>query len=473
MSMSTREPIWADSTEVEARSFRASYWRAVLSGWRLFGLRRVSRQDLNATPEVFAALVATDVVLAFAVSFAIVGVRGEFNLYEFQRLLAFVPAVLLLGLLARRYDARREVLVLPTALAAATLPFTIISSVLYLLAQHGWMPLLEIYWSYFDYLAVAWSVLVILAAVWRLSESTASRRTAIAACALVLLVAPAIWAPQGFLWAPRHDENAAGAAASFHSLAEEKAFYAQHDALERELAGVSAERPGIADLYVVAAALYAGEDVFMKEARMITTLLKERFDAAGRTVTLVNNAKTLHVHPVASRTSLTRALQHVGETMNVDEDVLLLYLTSHGSEKHELAVDFRPIRFDPIDPAAVKAALEESGIRWRVVVVSACYSGGFVDTLKNDETLVITASSADRQSFGCGSASDATYLAQALFGEALKTTHSFETAFERAKKLIEQWEREKGFTASQPQIHVGPAIRAKLSEIERRLERRP
>jgi hypothetical protein len=455
-----------------AQSFRAAYLQALASGLRLFTLRRVTREQLNPTPEVFAALVATDVLLAFAFSLAIVGTRGEFNLYEFQRLLAFVPAVLLVGLIARRFDTRREVLVLPTALAAATLPFTILSSGLYLLAQHGWMPFIEIYWAYFDYFVIGWSITVIVTAVWRLAARSGATKATVATSALVLLVIPAVWMPQGFVWAPRPDESAAGGTASFHSLAEEKAFYAQHDALERELAAIESERPGTADVYVVAAALYAGEDVFMKEIRMITALLKERFDAAGRIVTLVNNAKTLHAHPVASRTSLARSLQHLGEVMNVDEDVLILYLTSHGSEKHELAVDFRPIRFAPIDPTAVKAALDESGIRWRVIVVSACYSGGFVDALKNDNTLVITASSADRQSFGCGSASDATYLAEALFGQALATTHSFEDAFGRARALIEQWEREKGFTASQPQMHAGPAIRAKLGEIEQRLDGR-
>jgi hypothetical protein len=456
-----------------AHSFPAAYAQAIVSGWRLFTLQRVTRESLAATPEVFAALVATDVVLTFAFSLAIVGTRGEFNLYEFQRLLVFVPAALLVGLLARRFDARREVLVLPTAFAAATLPFTILSSGLYLIAREGWMPFIELYWSYFDDCVLGWSIIVIVMAVWRLAPPWAGARALIAVCALVLLVAPAVWAPQGFLWAPRYDESAAGAGSTFHSLAEEKAFYAQHDALERELAAVQPERPGTTDLYVLAAALYAGEDVFMKEIRMITGLLDERFDAAGRTVTLVNNAKTLHAHPVASRTSLARALQHLGETMNTDEDVLLLYLTSHGSESHELAVDFRPIRFEPIDPAALRAALEESGIRWRIVIVSACYSGGFVDALKNDATLVITASSADRQSFGCGSGSDATYLAQAFFAEALKQTHSFEAAFARAKELIEGWEREKGFAASQPQMYVGPAIRTKLAEIERRLDGRP
>ena len=82
---------------------------------------------------------------------------------------------------------------------------------------------------------------------------------------------------------------------------------------------------------------------------------------------------------------------------------------------------------------------------------------------------MITASSADRQSFGCGHLSDATYLAQALFGEALKKTRSFEAAFGDARATIEKWESEKGFTPSQPQIYVGKQIHSKLAEVERRL----
>jgi hypothetical protein len=108
-----------------------------------------------------------------------------------------------------------------------------------------------------------------------------------------------------------------------------------------------------------------------------------------------------------------------------------------------------------------------------VLVISACYSGGFIDALKDEHTLVITASSADRTSFGCGDTSEATYLAQALFGQALRNTYSFESAFDEAQKTIAQWEREKGYTASQPQIHVGSQIRAKLGQIERRLSALP
>ena len=205
---------------------------------------------------------------------------------------------------------------------------------------------------------------------------------------------------------------------------------------------------------------------------MITDLMRERFDARGRTVTLINNPRTLHERPIASMTSIREALNHLGSVMNTEEDVLVMYVSSHGSDKHELAVDFRPLHFTPVTPAGLRSALDSSGIRWKVVVISACYSGGFIDALKDERTMIITASSADRQSFGCGHHSDATYLAQALFGDALKKTHAFEAAFEQARATIEQWERKKGDTPSQPQLHAGPAIRKKLAEIELRLAQR-
>lgn len=443
--------------------------RALYGGWKLFTVRSVSRSDFVTTAELFALLVALDLLLTFAFSFAVVGLKGEVNPYELPRLLMFVPLVLALALLARRHDEGHDLLLLPVALAAATIPFTVVSSGLYLLAQHGWLPFLEIYWSYFDYLAIAWSAVVIIVAVWRLVGGAPLAKGATALAGVVLLVLPAMWLPQGLVWTPQYDESAAYARTGFYTLGEEKAFYAQHDALDRELSALEPERRGIPDVYVVAAGLYAGEDVFMKEIKMVTGVLGERFDARGRTVTLINNAKTLHEHPVASLTSVTEALRHVGELMNTDEDVLVLYLSSHGSEKHELAVDFRPMRFVPINPPALKSALDESGIRWKVIVISACYSGGFIEALKDEHTIVITASGADRQSFGCGAASEATYLAQALFGVALKNTYSFEAAFERARGLIEQWEREKGYAPSEPQLYAGAQIRAKLAELERRL----
>jgi hypothetical protein len=256
------------------------------------------------------------------------------------------------------------------------------------------------------------------------------------------------------------------------ALLEEQGFYAQQETLERALAALEPERPGVADLYVLAAALYANEDVFMKEVRVVMDLFRTEFDARGRSLALINNPGTAGTHPVASLTSLAAALSHIGAIMNVDEDVLVLYLTSHGSENHQLAVNFPPLRLAPIDPPALKQALDEAGIKWRVVIVSACYSGGFINALRDSRALIITASAANRQSFGCGNESNFTYLARALFDEALRRTHSFEAAFEAARATISRRERERGFPPSEPQISAGAAIREKLKEIERRLETR-
>lgn len=454
-------------------TLRAALARALRTGVRLVGLRPVSRSDLALSAELFASLVVIDIALMLLFSVVAFGVDGNFNPYEIPRTLMFVPLVLAAGLLAHRLDRGSDVLLLPVAFAAASVIMTTITSVLYILAQHQLVPFVESYWYAFDHVVAAWAAVIVLVAAWRLIGGSAPVRAAAGIAAVALVVLPQSLMPQGMLWMPAYDASAGDATSGFHTLAQERAFYAQQGALERELDALQPERPGVADLYVVAAALYAGEDVFMKEIRMITDLMRTRFDAQGRMVTLINNVQTLDSHPIASLTSIRQSLHQVGEVINPEEDVVVLYLSSHGSETHELAVDFRPLRFTGIDPVRLKSALDQSGIRWKVIVISACYSGAFVDALKDERTLIITAASADRTSFGCGNASDATYLAKALFGDALQKTHSFESAFAEARKLIEQWEQQQGYLPSQPQIHVGARIRPKLAQIEQRLNNLP
>ena len=452
---------------------RTALARALRGAWRLFTLRRADPGDFEPSPDLFALLVALDFVLLFAFAFVLVGVKGELNLYELPRAFMFVPLALVVGLVATKIDRATPLLRLPVAFASAGLYFTVLTSGMYLLAQRQWLPFTETYWSYFDYLSLAWSAAVVVLGAMTLTSGAAQARAGLGAAGIVLLVLPSLWLPLGLIWMPRYDDRTSYATGTFHSLAAESSFYAQHGALERVLAEVQPGRPGVTDLYLVAAGLYAGEDVFMKEVRMLSTLFRERFDADGRTVVLMNNPKTIQEFPIASVTSLRETLVHLGGTMNPEEDVLVLYLTSHGSESHELSVDFRPLRLAPVTPDTVKAALDEAGIRWRVVIVSACYSGGFVEPLKDERSMVITAAAADRKSFGCGNLSEATYLAQALFGQALKETRSFERAFETARATIEKWEAEKNQEPSRPQVFVGARMRDKLAELERRLSSPP
>ena len=440
------------------------------AGARLAFLRPVTAASFHPSADVFAVIAVLNIVLLCLLSLASVGLHGEFNVYEVPRALLFVPATLLFGLLAMRLSGREgSLLLVAVAMLAAGLLLSLIWGVAGLMLQYLPRKLAGQWGGTVYYAAAVWWALVIAASVARFIDTSPGRNLAVMFAGWLLLVAPMVWYPQNHLWVPKHDESAAAARAGLWAPVEERGFYAQQGMLQKSLAAVERGRTGVADIYLLAAGLYAREDVFMKEVQLIAELFRRRFDTAGRSVVLLNNPQTLDTHPVASLTSIAAALKRVGSQMNRDEDLLVMYVSSHGSESHRLSVDFWPLRLAPIDPPALKQALDASGIKWRVIVVSACYSGGFIKPLQDEYTMIITASSASRQSFGCGSMSDSTWLAQALFNEELRKTYSFETAFAAASKSIAERERAQGFEPSEPQLFAGAEIRRKLAEIESRL----
>ena len=65
--------------------------------------------------------------------------------------------------------------------------------------------------------------------------------------------------------------------------------------------------------------------------------------------------------------------------MNRDEDILFLFLTSHGSPEHEFKLQQNHMTLRDLPARELGELLKASGIRWKVIVVSACYSGGFID----------------------------------------------------------------------------------------------
>ena len=246
----------------------------------------------------------------------------------------------------------------------------------------------------------------------------------------------------------------------------------QPQLLYEALTSLEEERPGVTDLYFVGFAPYAGEDVFRKDMEVARDLFDERFDTEGRSVVLINNPRTVLEAPLATVSNLRGTLLEVGATINPDEDVVMLYITSHGSRDHRIVADFAPLELDSLDAATLKKMLDDAGIKWRIIVVSACYSGGFIDPLKDDNTLIITASAANRTSFGCGSESNATYFGDALFQHALRFEDSFVKAFERARDRIAERERAEKISASEPQMSLGKAMAQKLPELEAELRQR-
>jgi hypothetical protein len=258
--------------------------------------------------------------------------------------------------------------------------------------------------------------------------------------------------PDTDVWrAPESDAEAA-------PLAEERVFHLQGELIERALASIQPGRPGVREQYFVGFAPDASEEVFLRELRYVKRLFDERFGSAGRSIALASSYDALEELPIASVTNLSRALERAGKAMNPDEDLLVLFISAHGDREHRLSAWQPPLELAPLTPTALARMLHDSGIKWRVVIVSACYSGGFVEPLRDDNTIVITAAAPDRTSFGCEAGRDFTYFGQAFFRDALSKTASFTEAFEIARRLVAQQEAAERLPASMPQIWVGRAI---------------
>jgi hypothetical protein len=251
----------------------------------------------------------------------------------------------------------------------------------------------------------------------------------------------------------------------------EQLMFDQPRLIDSAIAALHPRTPGKPNLYVVAFGGDGGENVFRNEVEYAETLFGQRFDAQGHILVLENNPASIDTRPLATLTNLRLGLQAIATRMDVAEDILLVYLTSHGSDDHLLYVALDPLPLNQIGPDDLAEALQTSpAMRWKVIVVNACYSGGFIDTLRDDSTMVITAARSDRTSFGCGTESDITYFGNAFLSEALNETHSFPEAFARARDTVAAWEkRDQRDPPSEPQIASSRSIEAKLEKWSRAL----
>ena len=260
------------------------------------------------------------------------------------------------------------------------------------------------------------------------------------------------------------DDNSASDNWPQQAPSPEQVMYSQRTMVQKALAELGPRTAGRPNLYVVAFGGDGGEDVFRNEAEYAAKMFPQRFGADTHVMVLENNPGSLDKHPLASWSNLEATLDGLANLMKPDEDILLLYLTTHGDEDHNLLVDMDPLPLDQIGATDLSDILNKRPFKWKVVVVNACYSGGFVPPLQGAGTLVITAARADRSSFGCGSDSDITYFGRAWLVDGLNHTPDFMEAFRQASAEIAQWEAKDKLTPSEPQMNVGAGIAAQLAQ---------
>ena len=432
----------------------------------LFRPVRLNRFHVSLDYAVLA--IAISLLLDVVIHLALIGPDSHFNTYGIpQGAFSLVLPLIVAYVLAKVQHDNRAMLAFLLLAANVWIIFGTLSLGLFatnILVFHGPSAGTALLAYYF---VVAWLFITIFRAIRLVIRKSIRKAIALTAIYVFVTFLPQYLVPTQYNWVANYKESES----DYNKVNAEKVFYAQHDLLREALAKLRPQRARVSDIYFVGFGSFAYQDVFMKEIKTIQAIVDERFDTRGRSIGLINNAKTVEQNPLASLTNLSWVLKRLGAVMDVDNDVLLLYLTTHGSSSHKLSVDFWPLQLNSIGPTDLKQALDESGIKWRIIVISACYSGGFVEPLQDEHTIVITSSSAIRQSFGCSTTSDFTYFGRALFDEALRHTHSLTAAFDTAAKRIATQESDEKRTPSEPQIYVPATFESKLKELEHRLDR--
>lgn len=234
----------------------------------------------------------------------------------------------------------------------------------------------------------------------------------------------------------------------------------QARAMTSALGRLKPERKGVVDVYVVAIGLDS-DGVFGRETAEAARVLASRYDADGRVIVLANGKGAAGsaadpVVPDGSPDHLAQALGHVADVMNKQEDVLALFITTHGHWNTGLSYRDGDRAGGNIAPARLAALLNEAGIKNRLVILSACFSGIFLPVLQNDSTITLTAASAAKPSFGCRAENDWTFFGDAFVNQALRQPIPLPDAFAQARSLITKWEVAARLDPSNPQIDLGP-----------------
>lgn len=349
------------------------------------------------------------------------------------------------------------------------------------------------YKDYREFMYIAVFVITFRAIICVAAVSARRQLFAALACSWLFYLTSGYFFYSSFWYKPDNDD----ALPSSPSLMAEDALSDQSTLLEKQLAALEPRRKGKRNYFIVTYGSDDAQDVFMKEALFARSTLEKKLDAAGHVLTLINNPAMLNDFPLASVngvkrmfqyllakheaqvekkdaakapektryplatvTNLYQAVKALGSKADPLQDVLVLYLTSHGGRDSTISVQLSGVPLRQLTAEQLKHIVTDSGFKWKILVISACFSGSFVDSLKDDNTLIITSSREDRVSYGCGKDDRLTYFGRAFLEEALPQASSFITAYEMARESIEHREDdERIHKHSQPQLYVGRKVR--------------
>ncbi|KGD64467.1 hypothetical protein Y5S_02222 [Alcanivorax nanhaiticus] len=229
------------------------------------------------------------------------------------------------------------------------------------------------------------------------------------------------------------------------------------DRLRRAIDAIPAQRPGHQDVYYLIVGGDASDDVFPRDIDVAKRVLQQKYGVGDRGIILLNS-RHYERYPLATTTSIAKALRRLGEVMDPDEDLLFVHMASHGGKGGDFALKAPGMLLPDLMPADFRAMLDAADIPRMVMVLSACYSGQWIDSLATDSNVILASARWDRTSFGCGDSSEMTWFTRAVYLDGALALNDISAFSETISSLIEGWEVQEGFEneqRSEPQFHIG------------------
>ncbi|WP_343794009.1 C13 family peptidase [Brevundimonas kwangchunensis] len=161
---------------------------------------------------------------------------------------------------------------------------------------------------------------------------------------------------------------------------------------------------------------------------------------------------------VAQPTSPQAAVDGFTEMATRADRGCLLYMTSHGSPQHMVFGETGEMTSDRL----VSIIRRACGARPTVIIISACYSGQFINALQAPNRMVLTAARRDRTSFGCGAGERYPWFDGCIL-ESLPKSADFLSLAAETKACVATKEAEAGVALpSEPQLFVGGEMQMRL-----------
>ncbi len=174
-------------------------------------------------------------------------------------------------------------------------------------------------------------------------------------------------------------------------------------------------------------------------------------------VILSNKKETSDLeYPFATVYSMRKVFDQLPAIVRDKNVDLVLLASTHGNK--ELLSIYIDKYYTGINPTMLRdwlAPLSNNVANRSLLILSACYSGSFIDTLKVSNRTIMTSASATTQSFGCAYEDKNTYFIEALLKDKINPNESVQTWFDRASKAVLNKETEKNAgVPSSPQLHI-------------------